>query len=287
MPALQRVEMKSRKGRLTYGVIMTILCVGIPMQVFPYIWILLSMFKANKEVRAIPPTFFPNKWLWENIPQTFAKYHLEQNILNSLLLCVGVILIQVTISTLAAYALSKLKPKGSKWVMTFFLGTMMINSQALAWPTYIMFTNFFGVRMIDNLWSLILSFSAWAWAIFILKSFFDGLPQDLLESARIDGASNARVLWSIIMPLSKPVYSVVILNTFMACYNQFIFPLILLPDSKNWTIMVRIYAIQGSSSATWNQIMVLLGCATVPVLICYIAAQKYIVQGISMSGLKG
>ena len=168
MPALQRVEMKSRKGRLTYGVIMTILCVGIPMQVFPYIWILLSMFKANKEVRAIPPTFFPNKWLWENIPQTFAKYHLEQNILNSLLLCVGVILIQVTISTLAAYALSKLKPKGSKWVMTFFLGTMMINSQALAWPTYIMFTNFFGVRMIDNLWSLILSFSAWAWAIFIL-----------------------------------------------------------------------------------------------------------------------
>ena len=150
-----------------------------------------------------------------------------------------------------------------------------------------MFTNFFGVRMIDNLWSLILSFSAWAWAIFILKSFFDGLPQDLLESARIDGASNARVLWSIIMPLSKPVYSVVILNTFMACYNQFIFPLILLPDSKNWTIMVRIYAIQGSSSATWNQIMVLLGCATVPVLICYIAAQKYIVQGISMSGLKG
>ena len=164
MPALQRVEMKSRKGCLTYGVIMTILCVGIPMQVFPYIWILLSMFKANKEVRAIPPTFFPNKWLWENIPQTFAKYHLEQNILNSLLLCVGVILIQVTISTLAAYALSKLKPKGSKWVMTFFLGTMMINSQALAWPTYIMFTNFFGVRMIDNLWSLILSFSAWAWA---------------------------------------------------------------------------------------------------------------------------
>ena len=92
---------------------------------------------------------------------------------------------------------------------------------------------------------------------------------------------------SIILPLSKPVYAVVILNTFMACYNQFIYPLILLPDSKNWTIMVRIFAIQGSSSATWNQIMVLLGCATLPVLLCYVFAQKYIVQGISMSGLKG
>ena len=180
-----------------------------------------------------------------------------------------------------------LRPKGSKWVMSFFLGTMMINSQALAWPTYIMFTNFFGMRLIDNLWSLILSFSAWAWAIFILKSFFDGIPKDLLESARIDGASSARILWSIVMPLSKPVFAVVILNTFMACYNQFIYPLILLPDSANWTIMVRIYAIQSSSSATWNQIMVLLGCATLPVILCYMFAQKYIVQGISMSGLKG
>ena len=267
MPALQRVELKSKKGKLTYGLIWAILGIGIPVQMFPYVWILLSMFKANKEVRAIPPTFFPSEWHWENIPETFSKYHLEQNLLNSFLLCAGVILLQVTISTLAAFALSKLRPKGSKWVMTFFLGTMMINSQALAWPTYIMFTNFFGIRLIDNLWSLILSFSAWA--------------------ARIDGASNSRILLSIILPLSKPVYAVVILNTFMACYNQFIYPLILLPDSKNWTIMVRIFAIQGSSSATWNQIMVLLGCATLPVLLCYVLAQKYIVQGISMSGLKG
>ena len=287
MPALQRVELHSKKGRLTYGTIMAILCIGIPVQIFPYAWIMLSMFKTNKEVRSIPPTFFPTEWHWENIPNTFQKYNLGNNVINSLLLCVGVILLQVTISALAAYALSMLRPKGSKWVMSFFLGTMMINSQALAWPTYIMFTNFFGMRLIDNLWSLILSFSAWAWAIFILKSFFDGIPKDLLESARIDGASSARILWSIVMPLSKPVFAVVILNTFMACYNQFIYPLILLPDSANWTIMVRIYAIQSSSSATWNQIMVLLGCATLPVILCYMFAQKYIVQGISMSGLKG
>lgn len=134
MPALQRVELKSKKGKLTYGLIWAILGIGIPVQIFPYVWILLSMFKANKEVRAIPPTFFPSEWHWENIPETFSKYHLEQNLLNSFLLCAGVILLQVTISTLAAFALSKLRPKGSKWVMTFFLGTMMINSQALAWP---------------------------------------------------------------------------------------------------------------------------------------------------------
>lgn len=287
MPALQRVELSSRRGKLTYGTIMAILCLGIPLQIFPYAWILLSMFKTNKEVRSIPPTFFPTEWQWQNISETFEKFNLLKNLGNSLFLCIAVIVIQVTISTLAAYALSQLKPKGSKWVMTFFLGTMMINSQALAWPTYIMFTDFFGMRLIDNMWSLILSFSAWAWAIFILKSFFDGIPSELLESARIDGASRGRILWSIVMPLSKPVFAVVVLNTFMACYNQFIYPLILLPDSANWTIMVRIYAIQSSTKASWNQIMVLLGCATFPVIVAYLFAQKYIVQGISMSGLKG
>ncbi len=287
MAALQTVELSSKKGKVTYGTIMTLLCLGIPLQIFPYVWILLSMFKGVKEVRAVPPTFFPSEWIWQNIPDTFNKYNLGQNILNSLILCVAVIVLQVGISTLAAYALSKLQPKGSKWVMTFFIGTMMINSQALAWPTYIMFTDFFGVRLVGNLWSLILSFSAWAWVIFILKSFFDGLPQELLESARIDGASNTRVLFSIILPLSKPVYSVVLLNTFMACYNQFMYPLILLPESDQWPIMVRIYGIQNSSSASWSHIMVLLGTATLPVLILYLLAQKNIVQGISMSGLKG
>ena len=306
MPALQRVEMKSRKGRLTYGVIMTILCVGIPMQVFPYIWILLSMFKANKEVRAIPPTFFPNKWLWENIPQTFAKYHLEQNILNSLLLCVGVILIQVTISTLAAYALSKLKPKGSKWVMTFFLGTMMINSQALAWPTYIMFTNFLGVRMIDNLWSLILSFSAWAWAIFILKSFFDSLPQDLLESARIDGATDYRILFQLVIPLSKPVLATVALWLIVGHWNDYLNPLVLIHSQEHKTLQLFLKElVLNAETSTSNLASVndatnkgvaalsqqlkngVLVVSMVPMLVLYPFLQKFFVSGVMLGSVKG
>ncbi len=288
MPALQPIERKSPRGKVTYAIIMVILAIGIPLQIFPYLWMTSGMFKSNREITRAIPTLLPENPIWNNVPTVFEKFNLGQNIVNTMILCIGTILIQCTISILAAYALAKLRPKGSKYVLLFFVGTMMINEQAIAIPTYLMFQNFLGtgVSLINNFWSLLLAFSAWGWAIFLLKGFFDGLPTDLLESARIDGAGSLQVLVSIVLPLSKPVLAVIILNTFMAVYNQFLFPLILLPDSSKWTIMIRIYAAQ-KGSATWNQTMVLLTFSTIPVLLVYIFAQKYIVQGITMTGLKG
>ncbi|MFV0400240.1 MAG: carbohydrate ABC transporter permease [Oscillospiraceae bacterium] len=285
MPALQQVEFKSTKGKLTYIVIFAVLLIGVPLQVFPYLWMVSGVFKNNREITSAIPSLIPKEPVFDNVPKVFAKYDLMNNFKNTLILCVAVILIQCTISILAAYALSKLKPRDSKYVLLFFVGTMMINEQAIAIPSYLMFRNFFGMNLINNFWSLIMAFSAWGWAIFLLKGFFDGMPSDLLESARIDGASSMRVLTSIVMPLSKPVLSVVILNTFMAVYNQFLFPLILLPDSSKWTVMIRIYASQ--KMTTWNESMVLLTFSTIPVMLVYLLAQKYIVQGITMTGLKG
>ena len=288
MPALHKIEQKSVKGKIVYGVILLILCIGIPLQVFPYLWMVSGMFKGNREIMSAIPSIIPKTPVFDNIPKVFDKYNLFENFKNTMILCFGTILIQCSISILAAYSLAHLKPKGSRYVLLFFIGTMMINEQAIAIPTFLMFQNFLGtgVRLINSFWSILLAFSAWGWVIFLLKGFFDGLPKDLLESAKIDGAGSMQVLSRIVMPLSKPVLAVVILNTFMAVYNQFLFPLILLPDSQKWTIMIRIYAAQ-QSNATWNDSMVLLTFSTIPVLVVYLLAQKYIVQGISMTGLKG
>ena len=288
MAALQPVELKSHKGKITYIVIMIILAVGIPLQIFPYLWMVSGSFKNNREIMRAVPSLIPLTPMPQNIPNTFKEYNLWNNFVNTMILCFGTILIQCTISILAAYALANLKPRGSKYILLFFVGTMMINEQAIAIPSYLLFQDFLGtgVSLINSFWSLLLAFSAWGWVIFLLKGFFDGLPADLLESARIDGAGAMRVLANIVLPLSKPVLAVVILNTFMAVYNQFLFPLILLPESDKWTIMIRIYAAQ-RGRASWNQSMVMLTFSTVPVLIAYLLAQKNIVQGISMTGLKG
>jgi len=287
MAALQPVEMKSVKGRITYWGIISLLCVGVPLQVFPYLWMLSGTLKSNREITRPIPNLIPDNWLWSNIPNTITQYDLLRNVYNTFILCGGTILIQCSISVLAAYALAKLKPRGSKYILLFFVGTMMINEQAIAIPTFLMFQNFMGLgTLVNSFWSLLLAFSAWGWAIFLLKGFFDGMPSELMEAGKIDGASAMQMLTAIVLPLSKPVLAVVMLNTFMAVYNQFLFPLVLLPDSSKWTLMIRIYAIS-SGRATWVEIMVLLTLSTIPVMIVYMFAQKYIVQGIAMTGLKG
>ncbi|MEN6313144.1 MAG: carbohydrate ABC transporter permease [Clostridiaceae bacterium] len=198
------------------------------------------------------------------------------------------IMVQVTISSLAAYSLSKLKPKGHNYVLLFFVGTLMISEQTLLFPTYIMMYDFplIHVNLINSFIAPVLAWSAWGWAIFLFKGFFDSVPNELMESARIDGANNLYIFGKIILPLSKPVFAVIILNTFMAVYNTFVVPLLLLPEENNWTLMVRIYAAQ-EGRATWNEVIIMLTFATIPVLIIYMFAQKYIVQGINMTGIKG
>lgn len=282
MSALQDIEIRQHY-RWLYALIIIVLIIGIPFRIFPFVWMISNMFKTSLEVFEFPPTLLPKEFMWENIPKAFEKYNLWSNLWNSLVLCFGVIIIQVPTSALAAFSLSKLRPKFGGFLLMFFVGTMMISGQAIIVPTYIMM-GWFG--LIGTFTGVILSQSAWGWSVFMFKGFFDTFPKDLLEAARIDGAGNMRIFWTLVVPLTKPVFAVVVLNTFRAVYNQFMFPLMLLPDDKKWTILIRIYAAQ-EGSATWNSVMVMLTAAVIPILIFYLFMQKYIVQGITMTGLKG
>ena len=120
----------------------------------------------------------------------------------------------------------------------------------------------------------------------VFKGFFDSFPKDLVEAAYIDGASNIGIFSRIVLPLTKPVFAVVTLNVFRAVYNTFMYPLMLLPNEKKWTLLVRIYASQ-EGSTPWNYVMVMLTVAVLPVLVFYLCMQKFVVQGITMTGLKG
>jgi len=289
MSVLQPIETKKGKGKLLYRAIITILIAGIPLQVFPYIWMFSNSFKNNTEIIRIPPTFIPLEWKFDGFVQAFVTYRLWENIFNTAILCISVIVIQVAVSSLAAFSLSKLRPRFGRGILMFFICTMMISTQALIFPLYLMMANFpiLNINLINNFWAYILPSSAWAYVIFLFKGFFDGLPGELIEAARIDGASNLRIFGQLVVPLSKPVFSVVIINTFIAVYNDFMMPLLMLPNESKWTMVVRIYAAQSSAMASPNSIFVMLTVATIPVIVVYLFAQKTIVQGIVMTGLKG
>lgn len=288
MAILHQTEINGNK-KWVYRGIVGALIIGVPFQIFPYIWMISSALKDNVEVRAIPLTIIPKAAHFDNIMKVLLKTKLWDNFLNTMIYCFGTIIVQVTISALAAYALSKFKFKGAKFIFLFLLGTMMLDGNALMIPTYLMMLDFpiLHVNLINNPISVVLAGSAWAWAVFMFKGFFDSLPSELIEAARIDGASDFGIFVRIIVPLSKPAFAVVVLNTFMAVYNSLYMPLILMPDSKGWSIMVKIFYASQQFDMGWNGMMVMLGAATIPVMVFYIICQKHIVQGISMSGLKG
>lgn len=290
MSILHNTEIKKGKGRLIYNIIVVILIIGIPLQVFPYFWMITNAFKSDQEILKLPPTWYPHILNFNGIADTFIKFKLGTNLLNTLILCGIIIILQITISALAAFSISKMRPKYGNLVLLLFVGTLMISPTAMMFPLYIMMANlpFLHISLINNMWSYILPECAWGYTLFLFKGFFDGLPNELFEAARIDGASSFRIFSQIVVPLSKPVIAVNILQTFIAVYNDFMLPLILLPDQKKWTIMVRIFNAQDSSTtAGWNNIMVMTVVATLPVLIVYLIAQKHVVQGITMTGLKG
>ena len=195
-----------------------------------------------------------------------------------------VIIVQVSTSAMAAYSLSKLKPKCGEAVYMLMLGTMMFSGTALMFPTYIMMSK---IGLIGNKFAVVLSLSAWAYSVILFRGFFDGIPKDLIEAGYIDGANKFQTLIHVMLPLSKPIFAVNILNTFMAVYNEFVLSSMLLPDAKDWTLMIRLYLIQQNSSVPMNVIYVLLVVTVVPIILFYLLAQNYIAEGVTMTGIKG
>lgn len=284
MSVIQNVEIKSKKGKILYRVIFAILAVGVIFQFLPMFMMITGTFKTPAELVDPIPKLFPAHWSFDAYKSAFTQYKMGINIVNTFFIAVMVILIQVSTSSMAAYSLSKLKPKCGNIIYMLMLGTMMFSGTALMFPTYILMSK---IGLMGSKFSVVLSLSAWAYSVILFKGFFDGIPKDLLEAGYIDGANKVQALIHIMLPLSKPIFAVNVLNTFMAVYNEFVLSSMLLPDSKDWTLMIRLYLIQQNSSVPMNVIYVLLVITVIPIVLFYLLAQNYIAEGVTMTGIKG
>lgn len=284
MAVIQNIELKNHKGRIALILVYIFLAIGAIVQFFPLVWLFLGTFKTNNELVSAVPNILPEKWSIDAYINAFGTYDIWKNIYNTAFMCVTIIIVQTFTSTLAAFSFSKLKPKCGNFVYMLMLGTQMFNATALLFPSYIMMTK---MGLVGNKLSWILTSSAWAYAIVLYKNFFDNIPKDLVEAAQIDGAGTLKQILHIIIPLSKPIYAVCILNTFMAVYNDFLFPLMLLPDERDWTLMIRIYALNNAGNVEKNVMYVLLFVTCIPSIIFYLFAQKNIQEGVSTAGIKG
>jgi multiple sugar transport system permease protein len=252
----------------------------------PFLWMVSTSLKPLEETMKMPPEWIPSTVQWHNYPDamraigpfwTFAG--------NSLLLAALNVIGTVLSSAWVAYGFSRLEWKGRDACFFILLMTMMIPFPVVMVPLYTLFRDWGWIGTMKPLW--VPSFLAGAFNVFLLRQFFLTLPRDLSEAARIDGCSEFRIFWQVILPLAKPALLTVALFQFLATWNDFLGPLIFLARESQFTLALALQALQSTISGTpWHHLMAASTLVVAPVLVLFFFTQKTFIRGIATTGLK-
>lgn len=252
--------------------------------VIPFAWMLSASVKLNKDVFAWPMEWIPSNPQWANYVNIWTKIPLLKFISNTAILTVIVTVLQLLTSSFAAYAFAKLRFKGKNLLFLGYIATIAMPWQVYMVPQFIMMS---GMGLNDKLVAMICLQAFSAFGVFMMKQFYDGIPDELCESARIDGLSEYGIWWRIMLPLSKPSLATLTIFTFVNTWNDFLGPQLYLHSEEKKTLQLGLRMFIGQYSAEYGLIMAASVIALIPVLVVFLALQKYFVQGIASSGLKG
>lgn len=281
-------EMNRRTGRFLYRFVLVLTLTGFTLTfVFPLYWMATGALKSSSELADASPTLLPQSWHPESYADAWSNVGLGHYFLNTLILALGAWLTQLLVDVSAAYALSKLRPVLGNVVLGMMLATLMLPVSALLVPTYLTVVDvpLFHVNLINTPFAIWLPAAANAFNIFILKRFFDQIPTELLDSARIDGAGTLRVLVSVILPLSRPVLAVVSIFAIVGVWKDFLWPMLVLPDEAKQPITVALNRLSEFMPA--NQLLAGMAMAAVPLLVLFLVFQRHIIAGLTAGSLKG
>lgn len=272
------------QDRVIRVIIYVLLIVMAALMLVPFLWMLSASFKMNKDVFAFPIEWIPSNPRVRNYVDIWTKIPLLTFIFNTAKLTIIVTLLQLFTSSFAAYAFAKLNFKGKKTLFLGYIATIAVPWQAYMVPQFMMMRSW----GLNNTHLAIICLQAFsAFGVFLMKQFYEGVPTELCEAARIDGLSEYGIWWRIMLPLSKPALSTLTIFTFVATWNDFLGPLIYLTKTELKTIQIGLRMFISQYSAEYGLIMAASVIALIPVLIVFLALQKYFVQGVATAGLKG
>ena len=276
---------RKKKQRIIIFFKYIFLLLGSITMIIPFVWMVSTSFKGNKEIFTYPPVWIPTEptlrgylRLLTNNRMPFLAFFR-----NSLFVTVIVVFTQVFTSACAGYAFARLKFKGRQVLFIGYLATMMIPVHATLVPTFIVMRN---LHLIDSLWALILPNTVSAFGTFLLKQFFETIPSALLDAAKMDGATPGRTFISVALPLCKPSLATLAIFVMIGTWNDYIRPLIFMNTLKRYTLPLGLALLNGTFTTDWAVLMAGTTLAVVPVLIAYICAQNYFVKGVMLSGIK-
>ena len=270
--------------------ILLFLVLGSIVMLIPLAWMVLTSLKTFLETLADPPTFIPAHFQWGNYLQAIRSFEFNRYFTNSVVVTVGCIAGTLISSSLSAYALVAYKVAGKNLIFGLLLATMMLPQQVTVIP---LFRLYVGLHWINTFRPLIVPswFGCNVFAIFLLRQFFLQVPRDYIEAARIDGASELRILATVFVPLAKPALLTIAVFTFIGTWNDLWNPLLYLYDEKLYTLPLGLMQFIGigakEQGIPWQLVMAISTIMMVPVVIVFFLAQKRFIEGIAATGVKG
>lgn len=253
------------------------------IMLMPFFWMVTTSFKEEIDIFAIPPRFFGIRYSLDNYEWLFDRMPFFSYMLNTLKVTVVVCASQLMTSSLGGYAFGRFEFRGRDAIFLMYLAAMMVPSFVTLVPSFIIFRN---LGMYDTHWPLILPGVSSAFGTFLMRQFFQGIPKDLEEAARVDGCNPFGILVRIFMPLSKPALTTLAIFIFNGVWNDYLAPLVYVVSPSKMTLTIAISNLQMSYATNWGLLMAGLTISIIPVLIAFLCAQDVFVKGIALTGIK-
>ena len=277
----------SASGRRTAGTwwVYVLLILGIVLMVGPFLWMLLGSLKSQAEFLVTTPTFLPKDATLDNYERLFGRLDFPRFFFNSSVVALVVTVGNILFCPMLGYALAKLQWRGKGLIMGLVLATLMVPAGITLIPNFVLMSN---LGFVNTYPGLILPFLVGPFGVFLTRQFMYGIPDELLEAARIDGANEWRTYWQVVMPITVPVLATLGILTFLGSWNSFLYPLVMAQEQNMYTLPVAL-ATFATSQYQADHGMLMAGSVVLvaPVLILFILFQRWITEGIATTGLKG
>ena len=276
--------MNAKRSAASRWLLYTVVTLGFVAVVTPFVWMILGSFKTQGELLRVPPTWWPQKPTLDNYRALFNEESFLRYFANSTIVAVAVTAANVTFCSMVGYALAKLNFRGKKLVFGLVMGTLMVPGMVTFVPLFVLVAN---LGLVDTYPGLILPFLVTPFGVFLMRQFIIGLPDDLLDAGRIDGASELRIFRQIILPLCGPGLATLGILTFLGSWNSFLWPLVVAQTQEHYTLPVALALFSTGQNVT-NYGLLLAGASVVvvPILIVFLIFQRRFIEGIATTGIK-
>ncbi|MCD8168053.1 MAG: carbohydrate ABC transporter permease [Clostridiales bacterium] len=278
------MKVQNTRTRIFKAILYIVLIALALVMLVPFVWMLSASLKLDKDVFVFPIQWIPANPRWQNYADIWTRIPLAKFVLNTVKLTVIVTFLQLLTSSFAAYAFAKLKFKGKDLLFMAYIATIAVPWQVYMVPQFMMMRS---MGLADTHLAIICLQAFSAFGVFMMKQFYEGIPTELCEAARIDGMSEYRIWYKIMLPLSKPALSTLTIFTFVNTWNDFLGPLIYLTTEAKKTLQLGLRMFISQFGSEYGLIMAASVLSLIPVLAVFLSLQKYFVEGVAATGVKG